>query len=308
MRAITRFDRAKNVYGGEIGTGESAIVHHFFDARADGRNLRGEIGEAARPVANYCRKRESRPSATSPRSITRLSTFGSMLPPQSRRTTRLPASSGSCPERQAARVVAAAPSTTPFSNSTMRRIASAICSSFTSTTLIDETARCRKALLAHLRDGETVRERRSDLNPNRFSSPERRGKTRDVIGLDRDDLHLRPHIFHCERNSGEQPATADRHDNRHRDPGPPRGSRARGSLPGDYRRIVVTVKSPVPARPRSHGRALSLQNACPAAQPSRQVSGSCCRSSRTKTKLFRLRHGSQPAAHLNKTPEVSGPA
>ena len=61
MRAVTRFDRAKNVYGGEIGTGESAIVHHFFDARADRRNLRGEIGEAARPIANYCRKTRKSP-------------------------------------------------------------------------------------------------------------------------------------------------------------------------------------------------------------------------------------------------------
>ena len=56
MRAVTRFDRAKNVYGGDIGTGESALVHHFFDARADRRDLRSEIGEAAGSVANYCRK------------------------------------------------------------------------------------------------------------------------------------------------------------------------------------------------------------------------------------------------------------
>ena len=41
MRAVARFDRAKDVYGGDIGTGESAIVHHFFDARPDRRNLRG---------------------------------------------------------------------------------------------------------------------------------------------------------------------------------------------------------------------------------------------------------------------------
>ena len=61
MRAVTRFDRAKNVYGGDIGTGESAIVHHFFDARADRRDLRGEIGEAARPIANYCRKTRKSP-------------------------------------------------------------------------------------------------------------------------------------------------------------------------------------------------------------------------------------------------------
>ena len=61
MRAVARFDRAKNVDGGDIGTGESAIVHHFFDARADRRDLRGEIGEAARPVADYGRETRKPP-------------------------------------------------------------------------------------------------------------------------------------------------------------------------------------------------------------------------------------------------------
>ena len=66
MCTVTRFDRAKNVYGGEIGTGESALVHHFFYARADRRNLRGEIGEAARPVADYCRKTRKSPVGHEP--------------------------------------------------------------------------------------------------------------------------------------------------------------------------------------------------------------------------------------------------
>ena len=78
-------------------------------------------------------KRLSRPSATRPGSITRLSAFGSMLPPQSKRTTRLPARRPSFPDKQAARGVAAAPSTTPFSSSTMRKIERAICSSLTIT-------------------------------------------------------------------------------------------------------------------------------------------------------------------------------
>ena len=63
-------------------------------------------------------KRQSRPSATSPRSITRLRTFGSMLPPQNKRTTRFAGEVRfSFPERQAASGVAPAPSTTPFSSS-----------------------------------------------------------------------------------------------------------------------------------------------------------------------------------------------
>ncbi len=77
--------------------------------------------------------RPSRPSATRPRSITRLSTLGSMLPPQINRTTRLPASSFNFPDMHTASGVAAAPSTTLFSNSTRRRIARAICSSVTVT-------------------------------------------------------------------------------------------------------------------------------------------------------------------------------
>ena len=56
-----------------------------------------------------------------------------MFPPQSNRTTRLPASSSNFPDRHAASGVAAAPSTTLFSSSTRRRIARAICSSLTVT-------------------------------------------------------------------------------------------------------------------------------------------------------------------------------
>ena len=78
--------------------------------------------------------RPRRPSATRPRSITRLSTFGSMLPPQSKSTTRFPARSSNFPDMHAASGVAAAPSTTLFSNSIRRRIARAISSSVTVTT------------------------------------------------------------------------------------------------------------------------------------------------------------------------------
>ena len=48
MRAVARLDRAEDVDGGDIGAGEGAVVHDLFDARADGRDLRGEIGQAAR--------------------------------------------------------------------------------------------------------------------------------------------------------------------------------------------------------------------------------------------------------------------
>ena len=54
MRAVTGFDRAKNVYGGDIGTGESAIVHHLFDTGTAGSDLCGQICETAGPIANHC--------------------------------------------------------------------------------------------------------------------------------------------------------------------------------------------------------------------------------------------------------------
>jgi len=78
-------------------------------------------------------KRDSLPSATRPRSMTRLKTLGSIFPPQSRSTTRLRARFRSSPDKHAARGVAAAPSTTPFCSSTIRKIDSAICCSVTMT-------------------------------------------------------------------------------------------------------------------------------------------------------------------------------
>ena len=39
MLAVTRLDGAQDVDGGDIGAGESAIVHHLFDARADRRRF-----------------------------------------------------------------------------------------------------------------------------------------------------------------------------------------------------------------------------------------------------------------------------
>ena len=67
--------------------------------------------------------------------MTRLKTLGSIFPPQSKSTTRLRARLFKSPLKQAARGVAAAPSTTPFSSSTIRNMESAICSSVTMTDL-----------------------------------------------------------------------------------------------------------------------------------------------------------------------------
>ena len=65
--------------------------------------------------------------------MTRLNTNGSMLPPQRTNATRLPFSESNLPARNAASGAAPAPSTTPFSNSAKRRMASAMAFSSTAT-------------------------------------------------------------------------------------------------------------------------------------------------------------------------------
>ena len=73
MLAVARFDRAKNVHRGNIGAGKSAIVHDLFDARAGWQRF--ARSRSARPPGRsliIAVNRQSRPSATSPRSITRL--------------------------------------------------------------------------------------------------------------------------------------------------------------------------------------------------------------------------------------------
>ena len=56
MLMIPRLDRAENVDRGDIRAGESSIVHDLFDARPGRSDLRGEIGEAARAVADHSRE------------------------------------------------------------------------------------------------------------------------------------------------------------------------------------------------------------------------------------------------------------
>jgi len=90
-------------------------------------------------------KRVSRPSCTKPFSITRLRIAGSMLPPQTTSATRFPASCGSRPAIIAASGTAAAPSTTVFSSSSMRKIASAMSASGTATTASTRSRASAKA-------------------------------------------------------------------------------------------------------------------------------------------------------------------
>ena len=49
---ISRLDRTEDVNGRNVGTGERAIVHDLFDARASRRDLGREIGKATGPITN----------------------------------------------------------------------------------------------------------------------------------------------------------------------------------------------------------------------------------------------------------------
>src|SRR5450432_1302001 len=53
MSTVARFDGAKDVHCGDVGAGKGAVVYDLFDTRADGGNLRREIGKAARPVTDH---------------------------------------------------------------------------------------------------------------------------------------------------------------------------------------------------------------------------------------------------------------
>ena len=53
---ISRLDRTEDVNGRNVGTGERAIVHDLFDARASRRDLGREIGKATGPITDYGRE------------------------------------------------------------------------------------------------------------------------------------------------------------------------------------------------------------------------------------------------------------
>ena len=52
MLAVSCFHRAEDMHGGDVRAGKRTIVHHLFDACAAGGNLRGQICQSARPIAD----------------------------------------------------------------------------------------------------------------------------------------------------------------------------------------------------------------------------------------------------------------
>ena len=49
---VSGLDRAENVYRGNVRTSEGAVMDHLFDARARRSDLRRQIGQATRPIAD----------------------------------------------------------------------------------------------------------------------------------------------------------------------------------------------------------------------------------------------------------------
>ena len=52
MLAVSRFHRAKDMHGRNVRAGKGAIMHHLFNARAAGGDLRGQISQTTGPIAD----------------------------------------------------------------------------------------------------------------------------------------------------------------------------------------------------------------------------------------------------------------
>src|SRR5450432_2824812 len=66
MISIARFDRTENMHRGDIRARKRAVVHDLLDARAGGRDLRGEISQATRPIADHRREARKPPVSDEP--------------------------------------------------------------------------------------------------------------------------------------------------------------------------------------------------------------------------------------------------
>ena len=110
-----------------------------------------------------------------------------------------------------------------------------------------------------------------------FSCAQCGRETGDVIGFDRDNLCFGRKRFDCERDAGEQTATADRHDDgieiRHLLD----DLEAHRSLAGDDRGIVVAVDigQPLLVRDLVRARFRFGEILARAGRRSRQASGNC---------------------------------
>ena len=121
---IAGFDHAMHDDGRDVVTRKCAIMRNIDNAGAFLREAsQAEAGESSGTVL-IVRSGEAAVVAK-PRSSTRPRMVVSILPPQSGRTTFWPCRSGITPAKQAARGAAPAPSTTAFSSSTRRKMASA---------------------------------------------------------------------------------------------------------------------------------------------------------------------------------------
>ena len=266
MSAVARFDRAKNVDGGDIGAGEGAIVHHLFDARADRRDLRGEIGEAARPVADHGRETRE-PSVGHEAALdhaaehVRIDVAAAEQKDDAlaREFGKLSGKAGG----QGCRGRTFDDAFFQFDDAQDRERDLLLVHEHD---LVGVLARNLECVVTDLGNGETVGQRRARLDANRFSGAQCSGETGDVIGFDRDDSALAGrNVFTASETPASRPPpptgtmTASRsgHLRDNLEPG--------GSLTGDDGGIVVAVDvGEAFLGSRSRGRALWLRrNPCP---------------------------------------------
>ncbi len=155
------------------------------------------------------RSRTILPDRASARDSTDASTRASMLPPLAITATVLPRNrSGYC--STAASAAAPAPSTTDFSISTYSAIASSMRCSDAVTMSSTSSRDHRAGERAGLRDRDPLRDGRSV--GRRAGLPEGVEHPRVALGLDADDVGSRRSLLHRDRDAGDQPAAADRHD------------------------------------------------------------------------------------------------
>src|ERR1051325_2844895 len=126
---VTRFDGTEDVHRGNVSAAEGALVHDLFDARAGGGDLAGEIGETARPIADHGGEAAEPPIGDEPALNHAAEDVWVDVAAANQEHAVFAGELFQFVDIAAASGVAAAPSTTDFSSSTSRRIASAISSS-----------------------------------------------------------------------------------------------------------------------------------------------------------------------------------
>ncbi len=212
--AVARLDRAKDVDRRDVGAGEGAVVHDLLDARAGGGDLRGQIGQAARSIADHggeTREPSVRDEAALDHAAEDIGIDVAAAEEKdnalSRELGELPGKTG----RERSGGGAFDNAFFQFDDAQNRERDLFLVHEHD---LVGVPARDLESVASDLGNGEAVGQGRSRLDANRFPGLQGSGKTGDMVGFDRDDLGLRSQSLDRERDAGEQARAADRNDDR----------------------------------------------------------------------------------------------